>query len=61
MPIWLSLLEYAVSFLVWAYGHQTVLDKVLKAAPLKPDPDPPLSQQNNPNTSNPPDRGGIPR
>lgn len=52
MPVWLKLLEYAVQALIWMYGHKAVMEKVEKVSPLKPDPLPPLSQENNPNMRN---------
>jgi hypothetical protein len=47
--IWLSLLEYVIKGLIFLYGHESVLAKVTKYTPLKPDPNPPLEQQNDPN------------
>jgi hypothetical protein len=61
MPLWLDIGEWIIKGLVWWYGHKGLVDRLAKYTPLMPDPNPPLSQQNNPNLSNPPDRGGIPR
>jgi hypothetical protein len=33
MPIWLKVLERAVHALIFVYGHQAVLEKVVKATP----------------------------
>ncbi len=52
MPAWISILEMAVKLLVWLYGHKAVVAKVEKYTPLKPDENPPLAQQNNPNVKN---------
>lgn len=49
MPIWLSLLEWAVKALIWLYGHKAVVAKVTKYTPIQKEENPPLSQQNNPN------------
>lgn len=49
MPIWLKFLEWTVQLLCLLYGHAAVWDKLKKATPLKEDPNPPLSQANNPN------------
>jgi hypothetical protein len=59
MPIWITLLEYAVKVLIWCFGHKAVLDKVIKYTPLPKDPNPPLNLINNPNFGNPPDKGGV--
>lgn len=48
-PLWVTLLEWAVKALVFCYGHPAVLEHVVKATPLTPDVNPPLSQENNPN------------
>jgi hypothetical protein len=61
MPWWLDVGELVIKALLWWYGNQGLVDKLAKCTPLKPDPDPPLIIQNNPNSSNPPERGGIPR
>lgn len=49
MPAWVTLLEYAVKVLIWAYGHEAVLAKVSKYTPLPKEINPPLAQQNDPN------------
>jgi hypothetical protein len=40
---------------------QHIIAQLKNPTPLKTDSNPPLQQQNNPNLSNPPERGGIPR
>ncbi len=61
MPAWLSIGELLIKLLVWWYGHQGVVARLAKYTPVPKDANPPLTAQNNPNLSNPPDRGGIPR
>lgn len=67
VPEWL--LKLVLGYVVkWLY-HKVGLDATVchveaaveKVAPLTPDPNPPLSQRNDPNQSLPPERGGRPR
>ena len=59
MPAWLSILELVVKVLIWGYGHEAVLKKVTKYTPIPKSPNPPLTQQNNPNLAHDPSRGGV--
>lgn len=47
MPIWISILEYAVKALIWMYGHKAVMAKVTKYTPLPADPTPKESEDPN--------------
>lgn len=62
MPIWLTLLGYAVKGLMWYFGdsaHQKVIDHLMKYQPLAKteQSDPTPSQERNPNILNHP--GGL--
>lgn len=58
MPVWLLklILEFAVRYLVGRIGHmatvQHFITALAKATPLKPETNPPLSVENNPNAKN---------